>query len=177
MPHQNLSLVGRRFPPIALPATNGSSVDLSQLSGVTVIYGYPRTSPPDEPPIEGWDEIEGARGCTIQSKGFAAFYPAIRAAGADQVFGLSTQDTAYQSEMKARLELPFDVLSDEGLELSAALGLPTFEAGGMTLLKRLTMIVQDGAVVHVFFPVEEPADNAFAVLKYLQSMAEPVTAP
>jgi peroxiredoxin (alkyl hydroperoxide reductase subunit C) len=102
MHHPDTTLVGQTLPSIPLSATGGTIVDLSRLQGTTVIYAYPRTSPPDEPPIEGWDKIEGARGCTIQSKGFAAYYPAIRAAGADHVFGLSTQDTA----LSVRNEVP-----------------------------------------------------------------------
>ncbi|MHA7772500.1 peroxiredoxin [Roseibium sp. M-1] len=159
------------IPSILLHSTGGSAVDLSLLSGLAVVYAYPRTSPPDSAPIEGWDQIPGARGCTPQCRGFAAHYQAILRAGATHVFGLSTQETAYQAEMKARLALPFEVLSDAALEFSTALGLPTFEAGGMTLLKRLTLIIEAGRIRQVFFPVEDPADNAFEVLTYLRTPA------
>ncbi len=164
-----MSLVGTRLPSIPLPATIGGPVDLSALSGVSVIYAYPRTSPPDEPPIEGWDLIPGARGCTPQSCAFRDHHAELKDAGANQVFGLSTQDTEYQREVAGRLHLPFSLLSDSSLDLSTELGLPTFEAGGMTLLKRLTLIVTDGTVTHVMFPVPEPARNAEDVLEFLKA--------
>lgn len=160
-------LIGKKLPSVLLPATDGTTVDLSTLSGVSVVYAYPRTSPPNEPPIEGWDQIPGARGCTPQSKGFAAHHDALLAAGAKRVFGLSTQDTDYQKELVARLALPFQVLSDSALTFAKALGMPTFEAGGMTLLTRTTLIVEDGIVKKIFFPVENPGENASDVEAYL----------
>lgn len=161
-------LSGFAFPSVSLPSTNGSLVDISALDGLSVVYAYPRTSPPDAPPIDGWDQIQGARGCTPQTREFAAHYDAIRDAGAERVFGLSTQENAYQAEMKERLHVPFEILSDAGLELADALGLPTFKAGGMTLLTRLTMFIQDGRIEKVLYPVEIPAQNPADVLAYLR---------
>jgi len=160
-------LTGSTVASLKLPTTSGTDIDLASLKGTTVVYAYPRTSPPDQPPIEGWDQIPGARGCTPQSKEFSAHYDEIIAAGADRVFGLSTQDTAYQAEMKNRLGLPFDVLSDDKLALANNLRLPTFDAGGMTLLTRITLIIRDGSIDRVFFPVTDPAGNAKDVLEYL----------
>lgn len=162
-------IVGRRVPFVNLASTDGSTIDLSSLGGVTVIYAYPRTSPPDAAPIEGWDQIPGARGCTPQTREFAARYEDILAAGATHLFGLSSQDSAYQAEMKERLHVPFEILSDHGLEFARALGLPTFEAGGMKLLTRLTMIIRDGMIAHVLYPVEDPARNPEKVLACLRN--------
>jgi len=160
-------LTGKAVPDVALPATDGTEVNLSPITGTTVVYAYPRTSPPNEPPIEGWDQIPGARGCTPQSKGFAEHYDAILKAGAARVFGLSTQDTGYQKEVVERLGLPFPILSDEQLSLSGKLGLPWFEAGGMRLLTRITLIIENGVIRKVFAPVEDPAGNAADVAAYL----------
>ena len=162
-------LRGSTVPRVSLGATDGAQVDLSELQGVSVIYAYPRTSPPDAAPIEGWDQIPGARGCTPQTKEFAAHYEEILAAGAARVFGLSTQDTNYQAEMKARLHVPFEILSDAELRLAQALDLPTFEAGGMVLLTRLTLILRDNVIEHVLYPVKAPAENPADVLAYLGS--------
>lgn len=160
---------GTRLPSIALPATDGRDIDLSKLLGVGVVYAYPRTSPPDEPPIDGWDLIPGARGCTPQSCAFRDHHAELTQAGASYLFGLSTQDTAYQAEAAARLHLPFPLLSDARLQFSQAIGLPTFEAGGMTLLERTTLVLKDGDIVHVMSPVSEPASNAEEVLAYLKA--------
>lgn len=160
---------GTRLPSIPLIATDGKDVDLSKLAGMGVVYAYPRTSPPDSAPIEGWDLIPGARGCTPQSCAFRDHYAELRQAGGAFLFGISTQDPAYQAEAATRLHLPFPLLSDAHLKLAKAIGLSTFEAGGMTLLERITLILKDGVIVHVMSPVAEPAKNAEEVLAYFRA--------
>jgi peroxiredoxin len=153
---------------IALAATTGESVDLSALAGRTVVYCYPRTGRPDEEPPEGWNLIPGARGCTPQSCAFRDRYGELKALGA-RLFGLSTQETDYQREAVARLRLPFALLSDARLEFARAMRLPTFEVQSMTLLKRLTLVVRDGVVEHVFYPVFPPDRNAEEVIDWLKA--------
>jgi peroxiredoxin len=150
-----------------LISMSGDMVDLSALSGKTVVYCYPMTGRPDQDLPQGWDEIPGARGCTPQSCSFRDHHAELRDLGA-QVFGLSTQDTEYQREAAERLHLPFELLSDEELAFAEALGLPTFEADGMTLLKRLTLIIEDGRIEKVFYPVFPPGKNAEEVLAWLR---------
>src|SRR5687767_15657115 len=125
-------LEGARLPDLALPATDGANVNLSQLRGRTVVYIYPRTGRPGQPLPTDWDAIPGARGCTPQSCGFRDHYQEIRELGGDAVFGLSTQDTAYQQELAARLHLPFQIVSDHALGFATAPKLPRFEVDGMT---------------------------------------------
>lgn len=161
-------LPGMRLPALALLATDGSMVDLSVLPGRSVVYVYPRTGRPDQPLPTGWDEIPGARGCTPQSCAYRDLAAELAALGA-RVFGLSTQDTAYQREAVTRLHLPFLLLSDERLELATALSLPTFEVDGMTLIKRLTLIVADGAIETVFYPVFPPDADAANVAAWLRA--------
>jgi peroxiredoxin len=160
-------LTGLQLSPVPLLSTDGSLVDLAQLPGITVVYCYPRTGRPDEDIPEGWDLIPGARGCTPQSCAFRDHYQELRQAGAAQVFGLSTQTTTYQQEAAARLHLPFCLLSDAELAFTHALRLPTFEFAGMTLIKRLTLIVDNGRIVKVFYPVFPPDQNAAEVLHWL----------
>ena len=161
-------LPGMRLPSMALPATDGSMVDLAMLPGRSVVYVYPRTGRPDQPLPTGWDGIPGARGCTPQSCAYRDLAAELGALGA-RVFGLSTQDTAYQQEAAARLHLPFLLLSDERLELTTALSLPTFEVDGMTLIKRLTLIIDDGAIETVFYPVFPPDADAANVATWLRA--------
>jgi len=161
-------LPGLRLPSLALPATDGSVVDLSTLPGRTIVYVYPRTGRPDQPLPTGWDEIPGARGCTPQSCAYRDLAAELQTFGA-RVFGLSTQDTAYQQEAVDRLHLPFPLLSDERLELTRALSLPTFEVDGMTLIKRLTLIVDDSAIETVFYPVFPPDADAANVAAWLRA--------
>ena len=160
-------LPGMRLPAIALPATDGRTVDLSTLSGRSIVYAYPRTGRPNEPLPAGWDEIPGARGCTPQSCAYRDLAAELGALGA-RVFGLSTQDTAYQQEAAERLHLPFPLLSDERRELTTALSLPTFEVDGMTLIKRLTLVIDDGAIETVFYPVFPPDADAAHVAAWLR---------
>jgi peroxiredoxin len=159
-------LPGLRLPSLPLPTSDGRSVDLAALPGRTVVYCYPRTGRPDQPPPDGWDAIPGARGCTPESCGFRDHYAELRACGA-AVFGLSTQDTVYQQEAAERLHLPFPLLSDAGLAFATALQLPSFEVEGMTLIKRLTLVLREGSVEHVFYPVFPPDSHAEEVLAWL----------
>lgn len=162
-------LPGTRVPQLALPSTDGDTVDLSALPGLTVVYAYPRTGVPGEDPlVPDWDAIPGARGCTPQSCGFRDHHAELAAVGA-RVLGLSTQDTAYQREAVARLHLPFPLLSDARLELAGALRLPTFEVAGQTLLRRFTLLLDDGVVRHVWYPVFPPDTHAAAVLAFLRA--------
>lgn len=164
-------LVGRRMPAIALPATGGEFVGLAELGGRAVLYLYPLTGRPDVDLPEGWDTIPGARGCTAEACGFADHHDELVGAGAGAVYGLSGQSSEYQREVVGRLRLPFAMLSDPGLELAEALDLPTFEAGGDRLYTRLTLIVRDGRVEHVFHPVEAPGEHAGQVLEWLRGAA------
>lgn len=160
-------LPGMTLPSVPLAATDGRLVDLAALPGRTVVYAYPRTGRPDQPSPDGWDAIPGARGCTPQSCAFRDHYTELRALGAG-VYGLSTQHTDYQNEAAARLHLPFPLLSDAEFELTRALSLPTFEVEDMTLLKRTTLILRDGAIEHVFYPVFPPDRNAGEVVVWLR---------
>jgi peroxiredoxin len=159
-------LPGMRVPSVPLSSTANREVNLAALHGRTVVYCYPRTGSPDADPPAGWDDIPGARGCTPQSCAFRDHYREIRAFGAD-VFGLSTQDTDYQREVVERLHLPFEILSDADLRFTTALKLPTFTVAGMTLFRRLTLVLRDGVVEHVFYPVFPPDANADEVLRWL----------
>jgi peroxiredoxin len=162
-------LTGAKLPALALEATDGSQVDLSTLKGRTVVYVYPRTGIPGQPLPEGWDAIPGARGCTPQSCSFRDHFAEIKSLGVDYVYGLSTQDTAYQREAAERLKLPFPILSDAALELAGALKLPTFTAAGMILLKRMALVIDDGVIAQVFYPVFPPDKNAEEVVAWLQA--------
>ena len=161
-------LPGRAVPDLALTATDGSSVNLSRLRGRTVVYVYPRTGEPGKPSPDGWDAIPGARGCTPQSCGFRDHHGELRALGVAQLFGLSTQDTDYQREAAERLHLPFSLLSDHELKLARALELPTFTVAGMTLIKRMAIVIDDGTITHVFYPVFPPDKNAEEVIAWLK---------
>jgi peroxiredoxin len=162
-------LPGMRLPPISLASTSGAVVDLTALSGRTVVYCYPMTGRPDRSLPTGWDEIPGARGCTPQSCSFRDHHAELRALGAS-VFGLSTQDTDYQSEAATRLHLPFALLSDADLAFARALGLPTFEVDGMVLLKRLTLVIDEGWIEKVFYPVFPPDRSAEEVVEWLEDL-------
>jgi len=167
-------LEGLSLPDIALAATDGRSVSLARCQGRTVVYAYPRMGKPGQIAlVDGWDEIPGARGCTPQSCAFRDHFTELSAAGASQVFGLSTQDTAYQAEAVARLHLPFAILSDEKGALAKALRLPTIEVAGVTLLKRLAMVIDDGRITKVFYPVFPPDRNAGDVLAWLEDNPRP----
>ena len=161
-------LPGIQIPSVSLSSTSGETVDLSALPGRTVVYCYPMTGRPGSDLPSGWDEIPGARGCTPQSCSFRDHHADLQALGA-RVFGLSTQDTEYQREATQRLHLPFALLSDEELAFADTLRLPTFEVEDMVLLKRLTLIIRDGRIEKVFYPVFPPDRSAQDVVGWLEA--------
>jgi len=161
------NLAGARIASVPLRSTSGELVDLSTLAGRTIVYAYPRTGKPGIENPEGWDLIPGARGCTPQTCSFRDHFGELQALGVNHLFGLSTQDPEYQCEAAERLHLPFALLSDEHLELTRAMQLPTFETSGMTLLKRFTLAISNSVVEHVFYPVFPPDRNASDVIRWL----------
>lgn len=161
-------LTGVAWPPLALSTTD-SAIDLSGAPGRTVLYIYPMTGRPGVALPDGWDQIPGARGCTPQSCAFRDHHGELLAAGADRVFGLSTQSTDEQREVAARLHLPFALISDDRLRLTKDLRLPTFEVDGRTLLKRMTLVIDDARITKVFYPVFPPDRNPADVLDWLRS--------
>ena len=164
-------LAGMALPLVPLPTTAGRTVDLASMPGRVVVYAYPRTSRPGEPSPTGWDEIPGARGCTPQSCAFRDHHAELLALGAT-VFGLSTQTTEYQLEAVERLHLPFELLSDGELEFARALRLPTFEVDGMKLIKRITLVVRNGKIEKVFYPVFPSDRNADDVIAWLRARTD-----
>jgi peroxiredoxin len=162
-------LVCHRLPSVRLSSIGGGVVDLAaRPAGRTVIYCYPRTSEPGKPAPTDWDLIPGARGCTPQACTFRDHYQELRALGAE-VFGLSTQTTAYQAEMSGRLHLPFAVLSDTDMHFTDALRLPTFMVDGMRLIKRLTIVARGPRIKTVFYPIVRPEENASDVIAWLKA--------
>jgi peroxiredoxin len=155
-------LRGTALPPIALPATDGSSVTLAALEGLSVVFAYPRTGRPGQESLGGddaWNAIPGARGCTPEACSFRDEKARFAERGA-RIFGLSTQDTDYQREAVERLHLPYPILSDAGFELTRALDLPTLVVEGVTLIRRITLIVRDGEITDVVYPVFPPDQGA-----------------
>ena len=161
-------LVGMEIPSLLLTSTAGREVDLSRLAGRTIVYCYPRTGRPDQEIPKGWNEIPGARGCTPQSCAFRDHFQEFLSLEI-AVFGLSTQDTDYQQEVYRRLNLPFELLSDSTLAFTHALQLPTFEVEGMILIKRLTLIIDAGRIIKVFYPIFPPDKDAVQVLQWFSA--------
>jgi len=161
-------LKGLRLPALALASTGGRLVNLGEFTALrTVIYCYPMTGVPGKALPQGWDAIPGARGCTPQTCGFRDHFEELQALRAD-VFGLSTQTTPYQREMAERLKIPFEILSDAELRLCEALRLPTFSVDGIRLVKRLTLIIREGTIEAVFYPVFPPDRSADQVLDWMK---------
>lgn len=167
-------LPGMALPPLALPATDGRTVDLSRLGGPasgsarSIVYLYPLTGRPGVDLPDGWDAIPGARGCSTEACDFRDHFDDLRTAGVDAVFGLSSQSRDYQRELVDRLQLPFAMISDPQHRVADALRLPTFIAGGERLYSRLTLVVRDGAIEHAFYPIFPPNTHAQQVLTWLR---------
>jgi peroxiredoxin len=163
-------VVGREVPGVRLPATGATAAGLGMADmaeGLLVVYVYPMTGTPGQALPHGWDDIPGARGCTPQSCAYRDALGDFERLGA-AVVGVSAQSPAEQAEFAAREHIPFPLLSDAGLRLRDALGLPTFEVEGRTLYRRLTFVAERGRIVKVFYPVFPPDRDAGAVLAWLR---------
>ncbi|MEF2546807.1 peroxiredoxin [Aurantimonas sp. E1-2-R+4] len=160
-------LAGMALASVALEATDGRTIDLSAIGGRLVLYVYPMTGKPGIDLPQGWNEMPGARGCTPQSCAFRDHFAELRSLGVDAVFGLSGQSSDDQREAAERLHLPFALLSDEEGTFRRALRLPAFELGGRVYLKRTTLIIDEGRIAKVFYPVFPPDRNAADVIAYL----------
>jgi len=154
---------GTALPSLALPATDGSNVDLAALQGRSVVIVYPWTGRPGHPNPPDWDVIPGAHGSTPELEGFRDRHKDFMRLGV-RLFGLSHQTTEYHEELVARIALTFPILSDEEGRFAAVLRLPSFATGGETYLKRLTLVIKDGRIETVFYPVRDPARHAAEVL-------------
>jgi peroxiredoxin len=161
-------LQGLELPNLPLSSTSGDLVNLRDTPGLVVLFVYPLTGRPGVPLPEGWDAIPGARDCTPEACGFRDHYGEFHSLGAT-VFGLSTQSTNYQQEVRQRLQLQFDLLSDETGAFAEALRLPTFRVGDMRLLKRLTLICRTNRVEDVFYPVFPPGRHATEIIGFLHA--------
>ena len=161
-------LPGTTLPDVALQSTTGDQVPLNDLSGRNVIFCYPRIAGPDEAVPEDWNRIPGARGCTPESCAFRDLYREFQSLNVD-VYGLSTQGTDDQQEASERLHLPYPLLSDADHVVTHSLNLPTLTWRDRQWMRRLTLIVQDGSVEHVFYPVFPPDTHADDVLAWLRS--------
>jgi peroxiredoxin len=161
-------LAGLPVPSVRLRSTAGREIDLRELAtSRTVLYIYPRSGRPDEALPPGWNEVPGARGCTPQSCAYRDHYEELRRLGV-RVFGMSTQTTDAQQEFVRRVGLPFEVLSDADRGLTRALKLPTFDVPGHTCIKRLTLVLSQGRIEKVFYPVFPPDKNAEEVIAWLR---------
>ncbi|HEV7399898.1 MAG TPA: peroxiredoxin [Solirubrobacterales bacterium] len=161
-------LAAMALPALRLPSSLGGMVDLAEVGGgCLVAYIYPRTGTPGEPSPAGWDDIPGARGCTPQSCAYRDNLTEFSSLGAT-VVGISAQSPEEQREFAEREHIPFPLLSDSDMKLVGALRLPTFEADGTTLYKRLTLIAEKGKIGKVFYPVFPPDRNAAEVLAWLR---------
>lgn len=167
-------LVGAKLPSIALESSSGRKIDLSRLTGLTVIYVYPMSSADDSVLPDNWDSIPGARGCTPQSCSFRDHADELAELGAE-VFGLATQSPDYLRGEVGRLHLPFELLSDQDLALQQALRLPVFDVkvAGKAVLKRATLICKDDEIGHVFYPVFPPDKSADQVVEWLKRGGQP----
>lgn len=154
------------LPSVSLLSTADRHVDLATEKGISVVYFYPLIGHPDSPPMPEWNEIPGARGCTPQSCAFRDLNEEFKKLGA-RVFGASSQTLEAQKEAAQRLHLPFELLNDSAFQLANALDLPRFNYKGMELIKRLTLIIKDGVIIKVFYPVFPPNQNATDVIAWL----------
>lgn len=161
-------LQGLALPSLPLASTTDEPVDLSEVAGTAVVFFYPMTGKPEQPPMRGWNKIPGARGCTTQCCAFRDRYPEFRRLGVE-IYGVSAQPLEDQKEAVGRLRLPYPLLNDSNMDLAAELDLPTFGYDGARFIKRLTLLVEGGVIRQVYYPVFPPHLNPTDILSQLRA--------
>ena len=162
------TLKNKNFPNISLPNQDGNLLNLDRSDTFRmVLYFYPMTGRPDKPLPDNWNNIPGAKGCTIQTCLFRDNYDEIITLNAVPI-GISTQSIDDNKEMTNRLKIPYDILSDEKLELSDELNIPTFSVESKIFLKRITLIVEKKIIKKVFYPINDINKHIEEVLKWLK---------
>ena len=162
------TLKNKNFPNISLPNQDGNLLNLHRIDTFRlVLYFYPMTGRPDRPLPDNWNNIPGAKGCTIQNCSFRDKYDEIITLNAVPI-GISSQSVNDNKEMTSRLKIPYDVLSDDKLELSNALNIPTFSVNSKFFLKRITLIVEKKIIKKVFYPINDINKHIEEVLKWLK---------
>ena len=163
------TLKNKNFPNISLPNQDGNLLNLYRLDTFRmVLYFYPMTGRPDRPLPDNWNKIPGAKGCTIQTCSFRDNYDEIISLNAVPI-GISSQSVDDNKEMTSRLKVPYDVLSDDKLQLSNELNIPTFSVGSKIFLKRITLIVEKKIIKKVFYPINDINKHIEEVLKWLKA--------
>lgn len=169
-------LVGRRIPDdVELVAGSGRVMRLSDLRGTTVLFVFPAIGRPGREPnggIDAWNAVPGARGCTPHACSYRDHFADFTRLGV-RVFGMSVQTTTDLAEAAGRLGLPFELLSDTPMALGRRLRQPTFVFAGRTLYRRHTLVIVDGRIERVFYPVFPPDSDASNVLAWLNDRSEP----
>jgi len=162
------NLKNKMFPNISLPNQEGNLLRLHRLDTFRIVfYFYPMTGRPDKPLPENWNNIPEAKGCTLQTCFFRDNYDKIISLNALPI-GISTQTVDDNKEMTLRLRVPYDVLSDEKLELRNALNLPMFSINKKKYLKRITLIIEKNIIKKVFYPIYSMDKHIEEVLKWLK---------
>lgn len=159
-------LQNTRMPDVSLWSTYDREINQSKLPGWNVIFCYPMTGRPGLAIPAGWVQIPGAAGCTPQVCSYRENHGVLSGHSVG-IYGISTQTSEAQKEASTRLGLPYPLLSDADHSFSSALKLPLFEVDGLKLIKRLTLIIQDGVILKCFYPVFPPDKNVVEVMDWL----------
>jgi DNA-binding transcriptional MerR regulator len=149
-------LAGARFPRLDCYGTDGKPVDLG--AGRSLIFLFRCTGQIETDVRTGLLEIPGARG--EGPSWLRDQHAELRSAGAGRVYGLAAQPPDYLRELGHRLAIPYPLIPDPQRALADALGLVPAD-------RRLTFVVSDGVIEHVFHPIPAPATHALQVMRWL----------
>jgi DNA-binding HxlR family transcriptional regulator/peroxiredoxin len=167
------ALVGQTIPPLRLDDSQSIPTDPCSDAAWTVLWGFPGAFAPGTlgyPP--GWNEIPGAAGCTIEAITYRDRLDDFCAVDA-VVHGVSTQRPDQLAAFAGHVDLTCALLSDEDGELTTALRLPTFRAGGLERLKRVTLVIDHARVIRgALYPITDPAGSVDETLRLVRDLTE-----
>ena len=147
--------VGDQVPSFSMTADDGTVVSAEGLAGRRyVLYFYPKDDTP---------------GCTVQACSLRDEWDRVGATGSE-IYGVSPDSVASHVKFRAKYNLPYRLLSDEGHRLADALGVwveKSFAGRTFKGIERSTFVVgPDARIEHVLARVK-PAEHVEQLLGLL----------
>lgn len=150
--------VGKKVNNFKLPNENGDIISLDSFKGKkVVIYFYPK---------------DNTSGCTKQACSYKEMYDEF-CSGNVVVIGISKDSCASHTKFKQKYELPFYLLSDEGLDVIKEFGV--WQEKNMYGKKhfgivRTTFLLDENGILLKIFDKVKPIEDPSKVIEYIKGM-------
>jgi peroxiredoxin len=143
--------------PLLPGCTWGSSADESYARGWTVLYFYAGQSSDQHP--SNPDDLALHAAYSHHHYDLTAMRVSVA--------GISTEPSNVQQERRTRCAIPHDLLSDPELRLALTLQLPTQELYGNAVYEPLALVMRDGIIHQMFYPIGDRLRHVGEVVAWI----------